>query len=268
MKFIFERDSIMVTYELEIEGRELYIADCNNELNSGPFVFWPLDPVEDESWENVANLVHEMTPDKEFTLIGFKVNAWDYEMSPWPAEVFKGRKFEGGGESVLEWLVNSCIPELEKKLNVAYILSEAWSMTEDTPKEQEEWYRDYYIAGYSLAGLFSLWTYFESCVFSGVASASGSLWYPGFIEYASKHELIDDTKIYLSLGNKEEKSKNRLMASVGDITRQLSVLFNHAAKEGTLLDFKYEIEEGNHFNNPQLRLAKGIAWLLDSNVKF
>lgn len=258
----------MVTYELEIEGRSLFVADCNNDINSGPFIFWPLDPVEDENWENVANLVHEMVPEADFTLFGFKVNVWDYEMSPWPAEVFKGRKFEGGGKNVLDWLCNACIPELEKKLNVAYILSEAWDNIEDNPKEKEEWYRDYYIAGYSLAGLFSVWAYLESCIFSGVCSASGSLWYPGFIDYVAKHELIDDTKIYLSLGKEEEKTKNKLMSSVGDITRELSVLFSHAVKEGTLKDFRYEIEEGNHFNQPQLRLAKGIAWLLNPNIKF
>ena len=25
----------MVTYELEIEGRSLFVADCNNDINSG-----------------------------------------------------------------------------------------------------------------------------------------------------------------------------------------------------------------------------------------
>jgi predicted alpha/beta superfamily hydrolase len=257
----------MVTYELEIDEKMCYVADCNDAINSGPFIFWPLDPVEDENWSEVAVLVHEMVPEIAFTIIGFKVDSWDFEMSPWTAnDVFKGRKFEGGGKITLDWLVNSLMPEIEKKFNTAFILSEVWDTDKDLEVEKEEWYRTYYIAGYSLAGLFSLWTYYESCLFSGVCSASGSLWFPGVKKYVSEHELIDDTKIYLSLGDREEKSKNKVLASVGNTTRELSVYFGHAVKEGILADFKYEVEKGNHFNNPQFRLAKGIAWLLDSSI--
>ena len=256
----------MVTYELEIDERTCYITDCNDALNSGPFIFWPLDPVNDDDWENVGKMVHFLVPNSNFTLIGFKVNAWDYEMGPWETNALGGRKLGGGADNVLNWLVSSCIPELEKKLSVAYILSEAWENEENPIVEEEGWYREYYIGGYSLAGLFGLWAYLESCVFSGVVSASGSLWYPGFRDYIAGHELIDETKVYLSLGNKEEKSKDKTLASVGYITREMSVFFNHAVKDGVLKDFKYEIEEGNHFKQPQIRLAKGIAWLLDSNV--
>ena len=43
--------------------------------------------------------------------------------------------------------------------------------------------RTYYIGGYSLAGLFSLWAAYQTDVFSGFAAASPSVWFPGFIEY-------------------------------------------------------------------------------------
>ena len=45
------------------------------------------------------------------------------------------------------------------------------------------------IAGDSMAGLFAVYALYRTQVFSRVASASGSLWYPGLLEYALMYEL-------------------------------------------------------------------------------
>ena len=71
--------------------------------------------------------------------------------------------------------------------------------------------RTYYIGGYSLAGLFSLWAAYQTDVFSGIAAASPSVWFPGFIEYMKEHEIKSET-VYLSLGDREEKTR------FGDVT--------------------------------------------------
>ena len=62
--------------------------------------------------------------------------------------------------------------------------------------------KTYYIGGYSLAGLFALWTAYQTDIFKGVA-ASPSVWFPGFAEYMKKNEIKTDT-VYLSLGDGEE----------------------------------------------------------------
>ncbi len=82
-------------------------------------------------------------------------------------------------------------------------------------KEQEHW-----LAGYSLAGLFALWAAYECDTFSGIACCSGSLWFKNWDIYMREHILKRKCSVYLSLGGKEEKTKNAVMATVGDRTRE------------------------------------------------
>ena len=51
-------------------------------------------------------------------------------------------------------------------------------------------------------------------MFESVAAVSPSVWFSGFLEYAKNNEINADY-INLSLGNKEEKTKNKTLASVG-----------------------------------------------------
>ena len=61
--------------------------------------------------------------------------------------------------------------------------------------------------------------------------------------------------IYLSLGKKEEKTRNKIMAAVGDnIRRQYDTL------KQLDLDVTLEWNEGNHFTEPEIRTAKGFMW--------
>lgn len=65
---------------------------------------------------------------------------------------------------------------------------------------------------------------------------------------------------YLSLGGKEEKTKNPVMARVGDRTRtQERILRNDLKVKHTTLEFN----SGGHFADAQKRLAKAVKWLLE-----
>ena len=94
---------------------------------------------------------------------------WDRDLSPWPAEkVFRGgADFSGGAEAFLQVLLQNILPAAEENL------SPAWRG----------------IFGYSLAGLFSLWTMTKTDAFQRCASMSGSLWFDGFTDYLSTHPL-------------------------------------------------------------------------------
>ena len=107
-----------------------------------------------------------------------------------------------------------------------------------------------------MAGLFSLWAVYQTDVFSGVAAASPSMWFPGFIDYMKEHEIKTD-KVYLSLGNKEEKTRNPVMATVGDRIREAELLLKEQG-----IDCILEWNQGNHFKEPDVRTAKGFAWVL------
>ena len=111
------------------------------------------------------------------------------------------------------------------------------------------------LGGYSLAGLFALWTGYETDRFAGVAAVSPSVWYPGWLDYI-RTRTPKAKRIYLSLGDREELAKNRVLASVGDCIRaQYALLEPNTA---TL-----EWNPGNHFRDPWQRTARGFLWLLE-----
>lgn len=108
--------------------------------------------------------------------------------------------------------------------------------------------------------MFALWTAYETDIFSAIASCSGSLWFEQWDEYVLHHQIKHESNIYLSLGGKEEKTKNPVMARVGDRTRtQERILRNDSKVKHTTLEFN----SGGHFADAQKRLAKAVKWLLE-----
>lgn len=117
---------------------------------------------------------------------------------------------------------------------------------------------DIIIAGYSLAGLFSLWCMYETDIFSGAVSCSGSFWYPHFQDFVANNELKSKGSIYLSLGTKEEKSGNQQMRTVGDATRAIFDTLKVSQENEVVLEWN----PGNHFTEVEQRVAKGLAWTI------
>lgn len=60
-----------------------------------------------------------------------------------------------------------------------------------------------------------------------------------------------------SLGDKEAKTKNKILQSIEENTRWLE---NHYRESG--IRTIYEENQGNHFQNANGRKAKGIRWIL------
>ena len=173
---------------------------------------------------------------RPFRMAAFTVADWNRDLSPWPAPaVFGNQDFAGQAAETLRWLTDTCIPRAE-----------------ETPAEARA------IGGYSLAGLFSLWAFYETGLFQGAASCSGSLWYPGWPEYAQKKNAPPQGVLYLSLGEKEPLTRNRVMAQVGDATRA-----QHALALSQGLDTALAWHPGGHFQEPEQRTAQGFAWLLE-----
>ena len=156
---------------------------------------------------------------------------WNNDLSPWEAPAVFGKESFGSGASEM--------------------LGRLLGLCDDRSKT-------YYIGGYSLAGLFALWAAYQTDVFKGVAAASPSVWFPGFAEYMEKNEIRTGT-VYLSLGDREEKARNPVMAPVGDRIREAHALLKERGVNCIL-----EWNEGNHFKDPDLRTAKAFAWVLSS----
>lgn len=185
---------------------------------------------------NEVDIIKELTGADDFRLLAIKVDDWNLELSPWQAPAVFGKEDFGGHGSdslnkVLEIIDNEILNEFDRsKLHI-------------------------YIGGYSLSGLFALWSVYQTDMFDGVAAASPSVWYPGFDEYTYDNN-IKTSAVYMSLGDKESKTRNPIMAQVSDKIQEIYKFLD--AK----IDVKFEWNEGNHFKEPDLRIAKAFAWLL------
>ena len=183
-----------------------------------------LSLIEKEAAEIAGNSNHD------FRLIAVKADNWNNDLSPWQAPAVFGKEdFGGKATDTLNQILSLCTDKSKR----------------------------YYIGGYSLAGLFALWASYQTNVFKGVAAASPSVWFPDFESYVIQNR-IQTKSVYLSLGDKEEKTRNPVMAQVGNAIRSIH---KHLGDCG--VDCVLEWNEGNHFREPDLRTAKGFAWLLN-----
>ena len=177
--------------------------------------------------------IKELTGGQNFCLKAVRVNSWNTDLSPWPAPaVFGDEDFGEGASRTLEILLREIIPE---------ILSENEKI---------------YLGGYSLAGLFALWAGYQTDFFEGIAAASPSIWFPGFTDYMRANTFRAGA-VYLSLGDREERTKNPFMSQVGNAIRDGYAVLRNAG-----INCALEWNKGNHFKNPDLRTAKAFAWLM------
>ena len=191
-----------------------------------------IQPVDDHDLEEMETELNEIRKQgkADFQLIAVKVDNWNQDLSPWEASaVFGSEGFGDGAGELLQFLLGQCVDRR----------------------------KTYYIGGYSLAGLFSLWAAYQTDIFAGVAAVSPSVWFPGFIEYMKEHEIKSET-VYLSLGDREEKTRNSVMSQVGNCIRMgYGWLIEHG------INCNLEWNQGNHFREPDIRIAKAFAWVME-----
>ena len=201
-----------------------------------------IQPVDEHDIEVLDNEVAEIlkNTDKQFSLIAFKIEDWNNELSPWEAPPAFGKKsFGSGAIDTLEFIESRLIPMVKEKYNLDNDIK-------------------FILGGYSLAGLFSLWSSYKVDTFSGIAAASPSDWFNGWEEFMNNNAPLSNT-IYLSLGDTEEKTKNKVMCAVGDnIRKQEELLKNDNIN--TILEWN----KGGHFSNSDIRVAKAFAWCIEN----
>ena len=188
----------------------------------------PVDSHDLEGIENEVKTISELT-NADFRMIAVRVPDWNRDLSPWTAPaVFGNEAFGGGAARFLEEILPLC-PDGRTCL----------------------------AGGYSLAGLFALWAAYRTGRFAGVAAASPSVWFPGFTDFMQANR-IQSKAVYLSLGDREEKAKNPVMAAVGSRIREAEGILKAQGIPCTL-----EWNPGNHFRDADIRTAKAFAWVLN-----
>ncbi len=200
----------------------------------------PVDENDISVLDNEVKHIEENT-DRNFSLVAFKIEDWNSELTPWEMPLLRGKgNFGDGATRTLEFIKNDLIPALSEYINsgnneIKYILG-----------------------GYSLAGLFSLWSGYQTDIFEGIAAVSPSVWYKKWIEYVETEKTLSE-KIYLSLGDTEEKTKHQILSKIGDNIRKQHEILEKSENVKTVLEWN----EGNHFQNPDIRTAKGFLWVMN-----
>lgn len=183
--------------------------------------------------ENLSALAN-----KPFCYRAVNIPDWNGEMSPWPAPaVFGNEDFTGGANAALEY-IKSLIPYLKTEFN----------LSENTK---------FILGGYSLAGLFSLWRGYESDIFAGIRAASPSVWFPDWDKFTDKN--INADYVYLSLGDRERKTKNKTMCKVEE---RIEMQKEKLVKQGVSCVLEYN--PGNHFKDADIRTAKAFARVINN----
>ena len=204
------------------------------------------------------------------SLVHIGVDLWEENFSPWcaPRVFAKGPNFGDGAQKTLDTLINHVIPWTESELT-------------DPPT-----YR--VLVGYSLAGLFSLWTgvsqqvacgcqpgtattpqlsgpgapYVDASVatFQRIGAVSGSFWFPGLLDYVDQQlrgGVVGLTHAYLSLGDREARTPNPQIMHVRENAELLASRLESAG-----ITSMFELNRGNHFQNVEGRIQKALDWLV------
>ena len=230
----------MKKLNLKIENKEciLYIKENNNP---DYVLIQPVDENDIKVLDNEVKYISENT-NKNFSLVAFKINDWNSELTPWEMPLLRGKgNFGNEADKTLEFIKDKLIPSLVEFINI------------------QDKNVKYILGGYSLAGLFSLWSGYETNTFYGVAGVSPSVWYEGWIDFVRNAELKANN-VYLSLGKLEETSKHKILAKIGDNIREYFEILKNSGIEKSILEWN----EGNHFNDSDIRTGKGFVWILEN----
>ena len=189
--------------------------------------------------DDIARALSEFSS-VNLTLAAVSRLEWNSEMTPWPMPALfkKEPPFEGGADEHLQTLTQQIAPAVLAKTGDA-----AWLG----------------ISGYSLGGLFALYSLYKTPMFTRVASVSGSLWYKDFREFAlGSHLAGKPERAYLSIGDRESMSKNEYLKTALDATRDIAAHF-----ESSDVRSKFELNPGNHYADEIGRTVKALVWLVD-----
>jgi len=177
---------------------------------------------------------------QKLTLVTIGGITWEDELSPWSATKYfhGGQDFTGGADTFIHLVGAQIVPQAEQGLGFVPT------------------YR--VVAGYSLAGLWALYTLYRTNIFQRVVCASGSLWYDGFLAFMQANQLKPrPDKVYFSLGDKEKNTKNKRLSVVEERTYEAEKLLQQQG-----INTVFEKNPGGHFQATTERLAQGIRWVL------
>ncbi len=226
----------MAAQTICIEGRSCYVY---GEHNAEYLLLQMTDEHELQSTDSEVSAIAQSA--HHFLFAAIPVTNWNADLSPWEAPAVWGEQgFGGNAADTLRFLMEQVVLTLKQQFNF--------------PENVK-----IILGGYSLAGLFALWASTQTDLFYGIAATSPSVWFPRWMEFEQQHP-IQAQRVYLSLGDKEEHTKNPVMAAVGDHIRAL-----HSQLTERGVDCTLEWNSGGHFKDADLRTAKAFRWVMEES---
>lgn len=222
-----------------IKNRELFL--CGKKKPDVCIVSLVIAQDENMMQEKIR-YIENATKNMAVSFATIKVEHPNEEVSPWIAPaVFGNEMFGNGAESFLKEIEEDYLPIINEYFEI------------DKGKEK------YILEGYSMTALFALWAGYNTDLFYGIAAPSPSVWFPNWDKYIEQHTM-KAKKVYLSLGEKEDRTKNNVIKIVSmKIKKQKEILDTQI---GTC-NCKLEWNPGNHFDEIINRQAKGCIWILN-----
>lgn len=200
-----------------------------------------LDAQERDSIDNEVAMIREMAG-ASFVMAAFAIDDWEVELTPWHDPAVSKREAVGEHAfDTLDYITQSLIPYLKERFGHLPVL----------------------LGGYSLGGLFSRWAASKAECFEAVAAVSPSLWIDDWCAFSDAH-AVNARYVYLSLGDREEHTRNKAIRQVGDNVRWEYEHLKHVlGPDCTTLEWN----PGNHFADGDRRMAKGFAWCINRIMK-
>jgi len=234
----------MIRETFELQGKQCIV---HRGGDAAVLLLQPVDEHDEEGLDREIEAIAAGT-DVPFLHLAFRVRDWNGELSPWEAPpVFGTEGFGHGAADTRAFIERALIPEVRAR----------FGLSERIPV---------ILGGYSLAAFFALHSAFETDAFTGIAAASPSVWFPGWIDFVKARRPLAPF-VYLSLGDQEAKTRNAVMATVADRIRETRELLSAAAdpaKEDGVPTRETVLEwnTGNHFRDADLRTAKAFLWCI------
>ncbi len=175
----------------------------------------------------------------DFGLVLIQDINWFYDLTPWPAPTVyeSGPDFGGHASDHLVLISSKIIPAIEAEFGV--------------PE-----YRG--IMGYSLGGLFSVYSFYQTDLFSLCGCLSGSMWYDNFYDWMAEREpKAKSGSVYFSVGKQEQFTEYERMKITGQVMQKAVKLLN-----SDYYDCFFEYTDGDHFENIPDKVEKALLWLM------
>ncbi len=177
-----------------------------------------------------------LTAGRPCTYVNVPVSNWDDDLTPWLAPgLYRGdAAFGGHAEQTCRHLFDEVVPSVERAYGLA-------------PRARG-------LAGYSLAGLFSLYAFARHEDVAAAAGVSPSVWYDGWVPFLQAAPLPGAGRFaYLSVGSQEKRGSPARLRTVEDDLLQTARIL-----EGDGAQVVYTVGPGNHFQHVEERLAAAL----------